>query len=249
MKTLTKLVSAAAVALSLAAVAAPSQAMVFAQFSPLTNATNYTWTNNGAGNSGTGGTFTASGGVAFSFLDPALSSIQFALPTTLSANFTVANGNAATFTAGPQTWTQTNLTGDFSLIYNGPSQFFGSIFVTNGSNLLSGHVINAWIQGNGGTGSTNLSIGNGGSLSYTSDYEQFSHLIPNTEEFAFNLLGVNPAFGANAGKALKSFTANGGGNFSFQASVPEASTWALMIMGFGGVGVMIRRRRQGAAFA
>ena len=34
------------------------------------------------------------------------------------------------------------------------------------------------------------------------------------------------------------------------AAVPEASTWALMIMGFGGVGVMLRsRRRQGAALA
>ena len=31
--------------------------------------------------------------------------------------------------------------------------------------------------------------------------------------------------------------------------VPEASTWALMIVGFGGAGAMLRRRRTAAAFA
>lgn len=250
MKTLTKLLSAAAVAISLAAVAAPSQAAVFAQFSPLNQAANYRWTNNGAGNTGTGGTFTASGNVAFSFLDPALIDIQFALPTAFSASMTVANGNPATFTPGPNTWTQTHLNGSFSLIYTGATQLFGTILVTHNSNLLSGNVTNAWIQGNGGTGSTNLSVGNGGTLTYTSDYEQFLNMAPGSQEFAFNLLGVTPTFGAvNGVTALNSFTANGGGNFSF-ATVPEAGTWALMIMGFGGVGVMLRnRRRQGAAFA
>jgi hypothetical protein len=32
-------------------------------------------------------------------------------------------------------------------------------------------------------------------------------------------------------------------------SVPEPATWALMIMGFGGVGVMLRRRRAASATA
>ena len=181
MKILTKLISAAALSLSLAAVAAPSQASVFAQFSPLSNADNYAWTNSGPGNTGTGGVFSASGNVAFSFLDPALIDVQFALPTALSANFTVASGNPATFTAGPNTWTQTGLNGNFSLIYTGASQFYGTVFVTNGSNLLSGTIMNAWIQGNGGSGSTNLSVGNGGTLTYTSDYEQFLNMAPGSQ--------------------------------------------------------------------
>ncbi|MDB5423435.1 MAG: hypothetical protein JWQ29_851 [Phenylobacterium sp.] len=247
MKTLTKFVSAAAVALSLTVAAVPAQAMVFAQFSPLTNANDYVWTNSGPGNTGTGGTFTASGSVAFSFLDPALSAIQFALPTTFTSSMTVTPGHPATLAVGPGTWTQTGLNGSFSFIYNGPSQFYGTIFVANGSNLLSGTVTESWIQGAGGTGSNNVTIGNGGSLTYTSDFETFANSIPGKNEFAFNLLGGNIV--ADPGAALRSFGANGGGNFSFQ-TVPEPGTWALMIMGFGGVGVLLRnRRRQGVAFA
>jgi hypothetical protein len=43
---------------------------------------------------------------------------------------------------------------------------------------------------------------------------------------------------------LNSFRANGGGNFSFTASVPEPGAWALMIVGFGGVGAAMRSRRR-----
>jgi len=260
MRALTKILSATAVALSLAAVAAPSQAAVFAQFSPDTNANMYRWVNNGANNSGTGGSFyttstataTTPGSVAvhFSFLDPALTDLQF-VPVRFTMNATVASGNAATFTAGPNTWTQTNLNGGFSFIYTGADHTYGSITVHTGDNLLSGTFNDAWIQGNGGTGSTNLSVGNGGVFtSLTSDFEDFNHLIPGSEEFALNLLGVTPAFSANAGKALKTFRANGGGNFSFEAGVPEPATWAMMLVGFGGMGAVLRnRRRQGAAFA
>jgi len=31
--------------------------------------------------------------------------------------------------------------------------------------------------------------------------------------------------------------------------VPEPATWGLMIVGFGGLGVMLRRKRQAIAFA
>ena len=38
-------------------------------------------------------------------------------------------------------------------------------------------------------------------------------------------------------------------NFKFISGVPEPDTWALMIAGFGGVGVMIRTSRQREARA
>jgi len=42
-----------------------------------------------------------------------------------------------------------------------------------------------------------------------------------------------------------------GGNASFnpRAPIPEPATWGLMIVGFGGIGAMARRRRHGTAFA
>jgi len=35
-----------------------------------------------------------------------------------------------------------------------------------------------------------------------------------------------------------------GGNFNVQAAVPEAATWAMMLLGFVGMGMVIRRRRK-----
>lgn len=45
---------------------------------------------------------------------------------------------------------------------------------------------------------------------------------------------------------------NGGSGYGLPTSpgaVPEPATWMMMIMGFGGLGAMIRRRRSGAALA
>jgi hypothetical protein len=259
MRTLTTFASAGALALSLAAAAAPAHASVFAQFSPDTNAADYRWINSGASNSGTGGHFltianansTVAQGVAthFSFLDPALSALAF-IPATFTVDATVASGHPATVN-GSGVWTQTNLNGSFSFVYTGATiaNYLGSgINLTHNSNLLSGVFTDAWIQGAGGSGSTNLTIGNGGSASFSSAYEPFHSLVANSEEFAFNLLAVSPNFNANPGKALKSFRANGGGNFSFQA-VPEPATWGLMIVGFGGVGTLIRSNRRRVALA
>ena len=94
-------------------------------------------------------------------------------------------------------WTQTGVTGSFSYTYSGPSGTVDGFALTTGENLLSGTFTDAWIQGNGGTGSTNLSLGNGGHLSFTS---ALPLVIPAnaTSEFAYNLLNVTPAFGAGS---------------------------------------------------
>jgi hypothetical protein len=254
MKGLTTIASAAALAMSLAASVTPAHAAVFAHFTPDTNARDFRWINSGPGDNGTGGHFfsiktqnsTVAQGVAthFSFVDPALSVLAF-LPATFTVDATVAAGNPASVN-GAGVWAQTSLNGSFSFIYSGATinNFMGSgIDLIHGSNLLSGVFSNAWIQGSGGSGSFNLAHGNGGVATYSSDYESFSHVAPGTEEFAFNLLSTTPAFVAKPGKALKGFRANGGGNFSFEA-VPEPASWGLMIVGFAGLGGLIRSRRE-----
>jgi hypothetical protein len=51
-------------------------------------------------------------------------------------------------------------------------------------------------------------------------------------------LSANPDCTTGLGAIATGFATNGGGGF-----VPEPATWAMMIMGFGGVGAMLRRRR------
>jgi len=241
MKTLTKFVSAAAVAISLIAVAAPSQASTVIGFSSSTTNPNFTWTRNGVTGAGAGGTLVGTGVGTFSFLEAPLFPDLFTVPVTFSYSATSTFGPA---TQDPETslWAQQGLAGSFSYIYTGiPTLTFGSYSVATGANLLSGTFSNSWIQGGGHSGSTNVAVATGGVAHFTSDFDSFG----SNAEFAYNLLGVTPSFGAAANRGLTSFTAYGNGTFS----VPEPSTWALMIMGFGGVGAMIRRRRQGVAFA
>jgi hypothetical protein len=252
MKALTTFASAAALAVTLTAAAVPAHAGVFAQFSPDTNASDYKWIKNNTGGefiSITANTDTTAQAVAthFSYLEPSYAALAF-LPAAFTIDATAAQGNPASFAAGPGTFTQTGLNGSFSFIYTGPTQTVGIFnLVHNVTNLLSGVFTNAWIQGAGGSGSTNVTIGNGGTATYNSGIVDFSHVPAGSEEFAFNLLNVSPAFGADLvhHKALNTFTANGGGNFHADA-VPEPATWGLMIMGFGGIGALIRNRRRQA---
>ena len=255
MRALTSFASAAVLAATLAVAAAPAHASVFAQFTPLTNDSDYKWIKNN-----TGGEFISTGNpsdttatavaTSFSFIDPTYAALAF-----LSASFTVdataAQGNAAVFNSSAGTFTQTGLTGSFHFVYTGPTQTIDGFNLVSGvTHLLDGVFTDAWIQGAGGTGSTNVTIGNGGSASYSSDIVNFAGVTPGSEEFAFNLLSVSPHFGCttSAGhctKALNSFTANGGGNFSAEG-VPEPATWGLMIVGFGGLGLVLRNNRRRA---
>jgi hypothetical protein len=250
---------ASATALTLAAVSLPvaAGAAVIAQFDPDTNAADYKWVRDAVG---TGGEFSSVGtngptagcttctATHFSFLDPALSALAF-LPATFQIDAVAPDGNPAAVN-GVGVWTQTGLDGHFHFTYWNPADAFGSTqtigghTLTNGvTNLLSGIFTGAWIQGAGGSGSTNVTIANGGHATFASDLFSVSHVVAGTEEFSLNLLAVSPSFGAPAGKALNSFTANGGGNFSAE-TVPEPAAWTLMILGFGGIGAILRSRRR-----
>ena len=265
MKSLTAFASAAVLAATLAVAAAPAHAApVFAQWTPDAAAADYKWIHNGTGGeliSINSGSDTTAQGVAshFSFLDPAYAQVLSGLAATFTLDATAASGNSAN-QAGPlsgNTYTQTGLDGSFSFIYAGPTQTIGSFNLVNGvTNLLSGAFTDAWIQGNGGSGSYNLAIGNGGHVTFFhSDVVNFAHSYE--REFAANILNISPHLTApgcgnalHAGPctgtgSLNTFTANGGGNFS-AAGIPEPATWGLMIVGFGGLGLVLRNNRRRA---
>jgi hypothetical protein len=249
------LVSAATLAVAVSGAALSAHAAVFAQFLPVTNASDYSWVNNGSGGhffsiNDTSDTSAQGVSTAFNFLEPAYAVLGM-LPATFTIDATAASGNPADFNSGSGTWAQRGLDGSFSFTYSGADTTIGGFHLVNGENLLSGVFTDAWIQGAGGTGSANVSFGNGGAATYASDIFDFSHEVAGSEEFAFNLLGANPNFNAATGQALGTFNANGGGNFdAITGVVPEPGAWALMILGFGGAGAMLRRRRtRGAALA
>jgi hypothetical protein len=244
-------VAAAALTLSFGATAASAAEVIATQTVFGVSGPEFTWTNNGVTGVGAGGTLTGSalGNAANPFLGNTLAFnfLPLAVDGPLAADFSfsgTSTGGPAVFSGA--TWEQRGLDGSFSFTYVGPTFVATSgTTYTTGSNLLSGTFTNAWIQGGGSSGSTNVTMGNGGSACFTSDYFSVGCGVGSRNEFAFNLLNAQPGFGAQPGKGLNNFTADGNGIFS----VPEPGTWALMILGFGSAGAMIRSRRRVATTA
>jgi hypothetical protein len=251
--------TAAALALTLAAAAPAAQAAtIFASFRPA-NATytaesaaaNFRFVNKGASDrdsaafyttSAPGGTSAGATNVFFSFLgDPGVADF-----TNLAAKLLIT-GAVTDTPAGYDgaTYTQTGLSGSFQFVYAGPTTTIdGFNLVSNTSVLFSGTFTNAWIQGHGGVGGIDVTLSNGGMATFASNYADLSLFDPLTDEFAFNLGSVSPNLGRfNSTSALNSFRASADGKFQ-AAAVPEPSGWALMILGFGAAGAILRQRRR-----
>jgi hypothetical protein len=128
------------------------------------------------------------------------------------------------------------------------SPFDGTISfhrVSDMANLLTLHFTNATLAGAGGSGALFGTQPGGGTVTYTSDFLDFTGQTAG--DFSIGLSGITPGFSAAAWTAdsvgtFASDSANGGNG------VPEPATWTMMIIGFGGVGALIRRRRS-LAFA
>lgn len=136
---------------------------------------------------------------------------------------------------GP-TFTQTGLAGTFSFV----SALDSNVV------LLSGTFSQYWIQGvegalNGALNSVN------GTADFKSDVAALGGVYDDNFGFTFSSITSNPT-GRPTGYvlengALKSFTGNNVAG-TFAGVVPEPGTWALMILGFGGAGAMLRSRRR-----
>ncbi|MEW5684712.1 MAG: PEPxxWA-CTERM sorting domain-containing protein [Pseudomonadota bacterium] len=160
-------------------------------------------------------------------------------------NGVVDSGNAATTFMGQKI--QGGLHGTFSFT---SLQAFSRNGVNYGTgvNLLSGAFSGGTIIG-AGTGSVNGDALAGAVVDYTSAVLDTSDFRLDTFILSLNAIHRNGGSGLayTNGQSLKNFTATTTGQFA--AAVPEPTTWALMIMGFGGAGAMLRNRRRALALA
>lgn len=248
-------------------VATPAAAVVqtFATFTAATSAKNYRFVNlgNSARRTADANVYTTStatattpgaAAVKFSFLIPALAPFVTDVNALYTLNATIAK-NSPVSSSG--LFNQTGLSGTFSFITTSAITVSGPSFITHtyavGSNLLSGVFSGGDIVGNiGGTSGSSFASGlSGTNITFTSDFLDFTNAV--SLDRATSLTAVGPQFSKHGGinGALSSFRAVTGGQFSsdpvpvvnFLAVVPEPSSWAMMVIGFGLVGVSIRRRK------
>ncbi|MDB5575136.1 MAG: hypothetical protein JWR80_312 [Bradyrhizobium sp.] len=254
-----KFMGAALAVAATVAVATPASATVttFATFAPVGSAANVIWNNAG---STTNALFnsTATGGsivvaprlVSFSFVNSGLAQYF----TNAQASFTLnasETGNPAATVGG--FIVQDGVGGSFSFKTTTAVTIGGTTYAI-GSNLLSGTFGGTSIFGSRGgttagfTGDTAV----GDSVFYTSDFLSFAGV--NDSDFNIGLNVVTPALNAvptsgTPTSALRTFRAVANGAFSTDpaatvtAAVPEPATWLMMILGFCGIGLGLRGRR------
>ncbi|MHB8529924.1 MAG: PEPxxWA-CTERM sorting domain-containing protein [Caulobacteraceae bacterium] len=250
------LATAALGAVSLLALAAPAQAVTFADYSATNSNANLQWTKT----TKTTGSLSTTGvgdtaSVYFSFLNPVLASLK-----NIAATFTLsASSNTAAFTDTSGDIVQPGLGGTFSFVYSGLAPLtVGGHTYTTGTDLLSGDFSGAEIVGSGSVGVAKDSILSGGNVTFTTGIDAsqlaFSNAAGSDKGFSLELTSATPLF-ARSGKVMRTFSANSTGGFSALLTagggggVPEPATWAMLIAGFAMVGYAVRRRPVKLAFA
>jgi len=226
MKTFATFASAAALALSLAVAAAPAHAGDIDVATSGDPGSVITWTSTGPG----AGHVDANG-----------------VSTTINFNDALFNDGGGTLafltlhavTTGSLSTNLPNFT------QSGLDGFFEFRSQVGNVLLLRGDFTNFWLTGITGDRAGNLTSV-GGQLNLTSAVADLSGIFDDNALIGFT--NVAPHFSITGGTTLNSFSASNITG-SFGGAVPEPATWGLMIMGFGGVGALLRSRRRQAAFA
>jgi hypothetical protein len=229
---LTKLL-AGALLVAAATTANAATDVTFATFGPVDTTANVSFS---------AGVLSSSSVVDFKYLIPELLPLGHLSATlTLEA---VQTGYGLAFNAIPTA----TFDGVFSYTYNGPDGIFSGVNMHTGDNLLSGIFTQAVFQGLGSSGSIFGSTSGITNVSYNSYFLEFDPLAD--QGFSIGITSITPAliFGATA---LANFTGVAAGNFSatvtgvnYHNDVPEPESWALMVAGFGILGMAMRRSRR-----
>jgi hypothetical protein len=188
-----------------------------------------------------GTTLSSSSKVVFDYQGPNLSALG-----DLDAAFSLSATETGAIAFGPIALA--TFDGSFALTYAGPDRTASGVTVHTGDTLLSGSFLGSVFNGYGTSASIVDSILAGGLVSFdNNNFVSFSGL--GDEGLALSLTGVTPNAAVVAGQ-LSNFDAVSGGQFDADGyteitglgTVPEPSTWALMLAGFFGTGAALRRR-------
>lgn len=115
------------------------------------------------------------------------------------------------------------------------------------TNLLTVTFTNAELDASQNSGSFTFKSNNDSVISYTSDFLDFSDIV--SKDFSFSFSGASPKFSAALGSSGVNTRFSGSGTFASDPApltigVPEASTWAMLFLGFGAVGAIMRTGRR-----
>ena len=146
---------------------------------------------------------------------------------------------------------QQGVGGQFVITSTAPITLDGKTFAA-GSVLLSGSFSGGTLAGGQGTtsGGFDVANGSGGTLTFTSDFLKFAPTA--NLGSALNFTSGTTVSGQGLGSldygsdALESFKMDAGGSFSSVpeplAGVPEPASWAMLLLGMGLIGGVLRRR-------
>ncbi|WP_114226850.1 MULTISPECIES: PEPxxWA-CTERM sorting domain-containing protein [Sphingomonas] len=200
----------------------------------------------------TGGTEYA-GGVSVAS-DPNAPTSNFGTPgNTATAGYTIQLNDTNGSLYGLLTLTDGSAVGSFANLY-----FDLDRATRSGSDLgfeIGQNGVNAFIPENGSKVALDASLFSvattANSLEFRLDNSLFNAPIagltynPNVTFTGDNRLNLSQSFSYSVAGGT-SYGAGRLGTFASTAAVPEPSTWALMLLGFGGMGVAMRRQRRSA---
>jgi hypothetical protein len=189
---------------------------------------------------------TSSSEVVFYFLDPDLAPAGF-LSAALSLTATETNAVSFPFPSAAKPTIAATFDGSFDFIYDGPTGTFGGTNFTNGDILLHGVFSDAVLSGSGSTGSLVDSVLGDGIVFFSSDFLDFDPL--EDEGMSISITSISPSLKL-VGSTLRNFSGVSSGTFegtvthNVHNDVPEPESWALMVAGFGVMGLAMRRTRR-----
>ena len=111
------------------------------------------------------------------------------------------------------------------------------------TNLLTVTFTDAELDASQNNGSFTFKSNDNSTITYSSDFLDFANVI--AKDFSLSFSGAAPDFDANLGSSSVNTRFSGTGTFaSDPIGVPEVSSWALLVLGFGGVGAALRAGRR-----